>query len=334
MSVDAGGMGGRRRSNDWVRRARTNYAACVSVAAILLAVSSGAFAATAHKKLPVYNGASFVNNSLTGLDVKNKSVTSSDLNFGRIGAVGPEGAAGPVGEVGDQGPTGLQGTTGETGADAARQFSYSYRDTAGRFSYTTNPNSSSTPWYLRNSISSFTSPAFLTSSGLTMTDLGQAQNSGGVLNLTRTSDVTVNATITLLHRGDEQCQDSNLVKFPTITMDDPGSGLDSCGSYSLDPTPSEADDVNVMTRAECWAVYANANGSSALRIGESVFVTGSSTEQLVDVPVTAGTTLAPGSYTFRTICRLVDRPANPQRDDWEFVFANMSVLAAADKLGS
>ncbi|MCW2973919.1 MAG: hypothetical protein JWN72_2192 [Thermoleophilia bacterium] len=306
---------------------RVSYAACVSVAAVLLAATSGALAAK--QKPRAYSGALLAPSTLTGVDIKNRTLTSSDLSFGRIGAIGAEGPRGPVGEVGEPGPDGYKGDQGEQGADAARQFSYSYRDTAGRFSMTVNPNfAPSQSWWLRNSISSYTSPNFLTSSGLTMTDLGQAQDSGGVLNLSRTSDVTVNATITLLHRGDPRCADGSAAR----QMDDPSA---ACGGYSGPAlTPSEADDVNTMSRAECWAVYADANGSSALRIGVSVYVTGSWTDQLVNVPITAGTTLPPGSYTFRTICRLADRTSNAQLDDWEFVHANMSVLAAADSLGS
>jgi len=319
-------MGG---TNIRLRGRRVSYAACVSIAAIILATTSGALAAVKAKAKPkTYSGASIVNNTLTGSQVKNRSLATSDLGFGRVGAAGAAGPQGATGLVGDRGPTGLQGTKGEAGADAARQFSYSYRDTAGRFSSITNPNSGSEAWWLRSSVSAYTSPNFITASGLTMTDLGQAQNSGGVLNLTRTSDVTVNATITLLHRGDPRCADGT----GATQMDDPEN---ACGGF-MGPsvTASEADDVNTFTRAECWTMYANANGSSATRIGESVYVSGSFTEQLVNVPVTAGITLQPGSYTFRTTCRLADRTPRAQLDDWEFVHANMSVLAAADSLGS
>ena len=303
----------------------TSYAACASIAAVLLTTASGALAA---RKLPTYDGRSLLANTLTTLDVRNRSITAADLRMAK-GARGPEGAPGAQGPTGETGPTGNRGDKGVTGRDAARQFSYSYRE-SGRYSSTVNPNSDTMPWFLRNSISGYVSPVFVTSSGVVMTDLGQAQNSGGVLNLTRTSDLTVVATITLAHRGDVRCADGTAA----INLDNPQSSSQTCGSYMNGPTPTEADDVNTMTRAECWAQFADANGSSPARIGESVYVTGESTYQLVNIPVTAGTTLPPGSYTFRTMCRLADRTSNAQRDDWEFVHANMSVLATAETLGS
>lgn len=321
---------------------RPSYAVVASVLAVVSTTAGTAVAAKLQTKArpatTLRSGADVSDSTITGADVKNKALASTDFQAKRVGAAGTagtRGAAGPVGPVGEpgatgaDGPKGSQGPVGPVGVDAVRQFSYSYREAGGRFRFTINPNSVSNPWYLRNAISPTLSPVFITGAGTIMTDLAQADGSGGVLNLTRANTVTVAATISLVHRGDINCTESR-----AINMDAPTTPLQTCGvgdgvSPANTPTAVESDDVAIHTRAECWVMYANADGTAPARIGESVYVSDGVAERIVDVPVTAGTTLQPGSYTFRTMCRIPDRASQATLNDWEFVQANMSVLAAA-----
>ncbi|MCW2961779.1 MAG: hypothetical protein JWM90_2166 [Thermoleophilia bacterium] len=298
------------------RMQRPSYAVCASLLAVVCATTA---TATAARVKPTITGAHVKNSSLTTNDFKNRSLDYMDFGT-KIGAPGTVGSQGQVGDTGRQGSRGTTGASGEVGNAAERQFSFSYRDAGSRFSTITNPNTTA-PWYLRNSISGFKSPEFLNTSGLIMTDLAQSQESGGVLNLPRASVVIVTSTISLLHRGDARCDDG----FATATMDSAAAACDS----PVKITPDESDDVNVHTRVECWTEYANADGSSPARMGEGVFASGWTTERLVNLPLTSGISLSKGSYTFRTVCRMADRTTKQQHDDWEFVHANMSVLAAA-----
>jgi hypothetical protein len=302
---------------------RPGYATCASVLAIALATTGSALAAKAKVQ---YSGGHVRNESLTGLDFQNRSLTNLDFASTVKGARGADGDAGPSGPEGTKGLAGFAGPKGPKGVDAGRQFSFSYREADSRFSTIVNPNGGFAPWYVRNAISSSKSPELLNTSGLIMTDLTQSQQSGGVLELRWPSKVVVASTTTLLHRGDARCDDGSA----TRSMSAPSSSSASCATSGVDVTPDEADDVDVHTRVECWVEYADIDGASPRRMGERLMASAVGTEQLVNFPVTAGTTLPAGRYTFRTMCRMADRTPDSTHDDWEFVHANMSVLAAAD----
>lgn len=289
--------------------------------AIIAATAGTATAAFTITGLNVRNG------TLTGIDFRDRTLAGTDFPIVRFGAKGITGATGETGSPGAAGSRGLAGPAGVNGTHALRQFTFSYRDADARFNSIQNENTSALPWYVRGqSVDGFKSPEFLDNSARVMTDSGNASNAGGALVVPRASDVVLTATISIAHRGDARCSNG----AATSTMTDPGNNLMSCTSPST-VTASEADDVNVHTRAECWAEYGNADGSAFTPIGVPVYVSASSTYRLVNVPVTAGVTVQPGTYNFRTYCRSADRTADAQHNDWEFVHANMSVLVATDR---
>ena len=97
-------------------RASTPLAILVAVMATLL-VSGGAFA-TASKLI---TGKQIRNHSITGVDVKNRSLGAKAFKKGVLkrGKVGPAGAAGANGRDGAAGAQGERGPAGETGATGA-----------------------------------------------------------------------------------------------------------------------------------------------------------------------------------------------------------------------
>lgn len=76
--------------------------------AALVGVASGGYAAT------LITGAQVKDGSLTGADIKNRSLGAGELTLGARAALA--GPTGPVGKPGPAGPTGPQGPKGEQGA--------------------------------------------------------------------------------------------------------------------------------------------------------------------------------------------------------------------------
>jgi hypothetical protein len=83
----------------------------VAMLALFVALTGTAVATTS----ALITGKQIKNGSITGLDLKNKSVGVADLATKARGARGARGAAGPPGAAGAQGPQGAQGAQGIQG---------------------------------------------------------------------------------------------------------------------------------------------------------------------------------------------------------------------------
>jgi Collagen triple helix repeat (20 copies) len=116
-----------RRSRGRRRFVRAPSPATVLAALALLVATAGT--ATAQKKhFPEFNGVDIIDNTLTGKDIKDRSLTAREFRgglprgprgpaglrgvTGATGAQGAAGAAGPKGDKGDQGPKGDKGDPG------------------------------------------------------------------------------------------------------------------------------------------------------------------------------------------------------------------------------
>lgn len=88
----------------------------VAMLALFVALSGTAVATTS----AVITGRQIANNSITGVDVKNKSLSPADFSGSVRGAPGAEGAPGSPGQPGTHGPKGDKGDKGETGATGAQ----------------------------------------------------------------------------------------------------------------------------------------------------------------------------------------------------------------------
>lgn len=84
----------------------------VSMLALFIAMSGTAIAAGN----ALITGRQIANNSITGADVKNKSLKPVDFSGAVRGARGAAGPVGPPGPVGPQGPQGTQGAAGSPGS--------------------------------------------------------------------------------------------------------------------------------------------------------------------------------------------------------------------------
>jgi Collagen triple helix repeat (20 copies) len=96
---------------------RPSPAMVVAMLALLVAMTGTAVAQTKH--FPEFNSIDIIDNSLTGADVKNKSLTPKDFSGsvrGKPGKRGKTGAKGAQGSVGPPGPSGPPGQTGPQGA--------------------------------------------------------------------------------------------------------------------------------------------------------------------------------------------------------------------------
>lgn len=100
--------------------ARQSPAMVVAMLALFVALTGTAVATTS----AVITGKQITDGSITGADVKNRSLTQRDFRgslrglrglTGPAGQPGPQGPAGPQGSPGPQGPAGPQGDKGETG---------------------------------------------------------------------------------------------------------------------------------------------------------------------------------------------------------------------------
>jgi hypothetical protein len=101
---------------------RVSPALVVAMLALFVALTGAAVATTS----ALITGKQILNNSITGADVKDKSLTPKDFKGSVGGARGPAGTAGPQGPAGAQGPQGAQGPagpkgdTGDTGATGSQ----------------------------------------------------------------------------------------------------------------------------------------------------------------------------------------------------------------------
>jgi hypothetical protein len=90
----------------------------VSVVALLVASAGMASAAAQIRHAPTWNSVDIIDNSLTGRDIKNRSVTRKDLAASALPRNGQTGPAGPAGPGGPQGPKGDKGDRGDPAAIA------------------------------------------------------------------------------------------------------------------------------------------------------------------------------------------------------------------------
>jgi hypothetical protein len=95
----------------------------IALTALLFATAGTAFAnhGGPHGPPGVVNSLDVANGSLTGADIRNKSLTLADFSGrgpkGATGARGPAGPAGPAGAGGPAGPAGAQGPAGPVRVD-------------------------------------------------------------------------------------------------------------------------------------------------------------------------------------------------------------------------
>src|SRR4051794_4383251 len=95
-------------------RPRLTYANVVATAALVLAASGGAYAATQLPKNSV-GSRQLKRNSVTSSKVKNRSLLAADFKLGQLPA-GPQGSQGTQGLKGDKGDKGDQGDRGPSDA--------------------------------------------------------------------------------------------------------------------------------------------------------------------------------------------------------------------------
>jgi hypothetical protein len=81
--------------------------------ALLVATTGSAVAQTKH--FPEFNGIDIIDNTLTGRDVKDRSLTPKDFKGSVRGKRGPRGRTGAPGPKGEPGPPGSPGANGAQG---------------------------------------------------------------------------------------------------------------------------------------------------------------------------------------------------------------------------
>jgi hypothetical protein len=98
------------------------------LAALALLVATAGTAAAQKKHYPEFNGVDIIDNSLTGKDIKNRSLTAREfkggLPRGPRGPRGLPGIPGAPGQKGDKGDPGAPGTPGAKGADGVTRLDY------------------------------------------------------------------------------------------------------------------------------------------------------------------------------------------------------------------
>jgi hypothetical protein len=102
------------------RLARVSPAMVVAMIALFVALSGTAVATTS----ALIGSAQIRNNSITGADIKNKSLKPVDFSGSVRGARGVRGLAGPPGPAGTAGAPGAKGDKGDTGATGATGPTY------------------------------------------------------------------------------------------------------------------------------------------------------------------------------------------------------------------
>ena len=97
-------------------RPHISPATVIAVIALLVALSGSSVAAPARKAVRLLTGHAIKNGSITGADVKNRSLSAEDFGDRIEGSAGPAGPQGPRGSSGPQGLTGERGLPGLMGA--------------------------------------------------------------------------------------------------------------------------------------------------------------------------------------------------------------------------
>ena len=105
----------------------------VAILALLVATAQSAYGVSNIRHYPYFNSVDIIDNTLTGRDIKNKSLTKADFRGsfqgprGLRGPSGPRGLQGAPGGQGPQGPkgdNGTNGTNGTNGSDAIPNLTY------------------------------------------------------------------------------------------------------------------------------------------------------------------------------------------------------------------
>lgn len=103
----------------------------IAVLALLVSTAGSAFGGSSIRHYPYFNSIDIIDNTITGRDIKNKSLTMADFRGrgpqgapGARGPVGPVGANGQTGAQGPQGPAGTNGTNGTNGRDGFARLDY------------------------------------------------------------------------------------------------------------------------------------------------------------------------------------------------------------------
>jgi hypothetical protein len=110
------------KTRNRTRIARVSPALMVAMLALLVALSGTAIATTS----AIVTGKQIVNGSITGADVKNRSLRPIDFRGslrgprGLQGITGPQGPQGPAGIAGQPGPKGDQGERATKASRATR----------------------------------------------------------------------------------------------------------------------------------------------------------------------------------------------------------------------
>jgi len=156
----------------------------VAMLALFLALVGPAPAITSVSHYPFWRSIDIIDGSLTGIDIKNHSLTPVDFRgsvrgprglrgpAGRTGSVGPQGPKGDAGAVGAQGAQGAKGDAGAQGATGpAGPVALTYVVSAG----INNPNGTQT-------------------SGTVDCPAGTSVTGGGVINNSTSTGATVNSS--------------------------------------------------------------------------------------------------------------------------------------------
>jgi Collagen triple helix repeat (20 copies) len=109
-------MAGAERPQETARRRllrRPSPATVLAMLALLVATTGSAVAQTKH--FPEFNGIDIIDNTLTGRDIKDKSLSPKDFRGSVRGKRGKTGARGPKGDPGSPGSPGQPGAQGSAG---------------------------------------------------------------------------------------------------------------------------------------------------------------------------------------------------------------------------
>jgi collagen triple helix repeat protein len=105
----------------------------IALLALLIATAQSAYGVSNIRHYPYFNSVDIIDNTLTGKDIKNKSLTKADFRGslqgtrgvrGASGPIGPRGPQGAQGAPGGQGPPGPKGDNGSNGSDAIPNLTY------------------------------------------------------------------------------------------------------------------------------------------------------------------------------------------------------------------
>ncbi len=281
---------------------------------------------------PTVTSAQVRDNSLTGIDVKNGSLSTSDLSAAaktQLKAMtGPPGAPGAAGPDGNAGPA---GTKGAAGPDAARAYSYVTADDTTSFlkpktGTTTNPKSLSTTCNAKETTLPVPSPLWAYQCSASEQFFPHwAYDCGAMIeyycNLGDNIGVA-GAGATML-TGDW----NGVVGF---TGDENGSFVTLMGEGNVVVTGT----LTLMRRTHgyhsrvmCQPQVRRSNSSDAYtNLGVPSMVSSNEIDGLVHMTVTGATHFSAaqaGDYDYQVACRLVDDyDAGDSLGDWYFVSGN------------